>query len=458
MPDFSRADVVICGAGMAGLCSAVAAQEAGARVLVVEKGPAPGGSMRMSGGTVWTAPSMDVMLKYVPAGDRARQQKLVEGIEPGLEWLRGLGVDTGTSFGSDRQTGVELDVNALTERMASQIEAGGGELAVSTALEGLERGPGGAVETVHVRDADGTASRIEAGAVILATGGFQGNHDLLARYVSRYADSMLRRANPWSTGDGFLAATAIGARTSPSLSTFYGHTMPAPPADPPANRWTAVTQYGTQDMILVNLRGERFMDEAVSLADERAPAEIVQQPDGLAFVVLDERVYGDLPLEGRSRSAIKPNFDNAVAAGGPSVVAGSLEELADGMAAWGVSRRGLLATLTEFTEAVESGRGAELRIPRTGSPFGLVEPPFRALAVRAGITFTLGGIDADAEQHVIDRAGRPIAGLFAAGADAGGTYRSGYMGGLVLGLVQGRIAGAGAAAFARERGAALVGG
>jgi succinate dehydrogenase/fumarate reductase flavoprotein subunit len=211
-------------------------------------------------------------------------------------------------------------------------------------------------------------------------------------------------------------------------------------------------------MILVNLRGERFMDESVSLADERAPAEIVQQPDGRAFVVMDDRVYADAELDGRSRSAIKPNFDNAVAAGGPSVVAGSLEELAEAMADWGVSRRGLLATLTEFTDAVESGRGAELRIPRTGSPFGLVEPPFRALAVRAGITFTLGGVDADAEQHVIDRAGRPIGGLFAAGADAGGTYRSGYMGGLVLGLVQGRIAGAGAATFAREQGAALVGG
>jgi succinate dehydrogenase/fumarate reductase flavoprotein subunit len=458
MPDFGRADVVICGAGMAGLCSAVAAQEAGARVLVVEKGPAPGGSMRMSGGTVWTAPSMEVMLRYVPAGDRARQQALVEGIEPGLEWLRGLGVDTGTYFGSDRQVGVELDVNALTERMASRIETGGGEIAVSTALERLERGPGGAVDVVRVREADGTATRIDAGAVVLATGGFQGNQDLLARYVSRYADSMLRRANPWSTGDGFLAATAIGARTSPSLSTFYGHTMPAPPADPPPNRWTAVTQYGTQDMILVNVRGERFMDESVSLADERAPAEIVQQPDGRAFAILDNRVYSDAPLEGRSRSAIKPNFDNAVAAGGPSLVAESLEALADGMAAWGVSRRGLLATLIEFTEAVESGRGAELRIPRTGSPFGLVEPPFRALAVRAGITFTLGGVDVDADQHVIDRAGRPIAGLFAAGADAGGTYRSGYMGGLVLGLVQGRIAGAGAAAFARQHGASLIAG
>lgn len=439
---------------MAGLCAGVAASEAGARVLVVEKGPAPGGSMRMSGGAIWTAPSMDVMLRYVPAGDRERQRRLVDGIGPGLEWLRGHGVDTGTPFGGDRQVGVELDVVAFTDRMVARIEALGGKIAASTALEALERDADGGINAVTVRDADGSPTRIETDAVILATGGFQGNPGLLATYVTQYADSMLRRANPWSTGDGLLAATAIGARTSPSMSTFYGHTMPAPPADPPANRWTAVTQYGSQDMILLNVRGERFMDESISMADERAPAEIARQPDGRAFVIIDQRVYDDRPMAGRSSSAIRPNFDGAAAAGAPSVTAATLDELADGMAAWGVSRRGLLATLAEFTEAVEAGRGAELRIPRTGSPFGLVEAPFRALAVRAGITFTLGGIDVDPDQRVLDRGGRPICGLWAAGADAGGTYRSGYMGGLVLGLVQGRAAGAAAAALVVRYGSA----
>jgi succinate dehydrogenase/fumarate reductase flavoprotein subunit len=88
-------------------------------------------------------------------------------------------------------------------------------------------------------------------------------------------------------------------------------------------------------------------------------------------------------------------------------------------------------------------------VPRRASPFGLVSPPFRALLVRAAITFTNGGADADTQMRVLDRDGVPIQGLYAAGADAGGTYQAGYMGGLVLGLVQGRIAGAEAASFAR---------
>ena len=76
-------DVIVCGAGMAGLCAAVSALEAGARTLVVDIAPAPGGSMRWSGGTIWTAPSMEVMERWVPGGSRVRQQQLVEGSRQG---------------------------------------------------------------------------------------------------------------------------------------------------------------------------------------------------------------------------------------------------------------------------------------------------------------------------------------------------------------------------------------
>jgi hypothetical protein len=221
--------------------------------------------------------------------------------------------------------------------------------------------------------------------------------------------------------------------------------MPVTDQPVPPGRWTAVTQYASGDALLVNERGERFLDESRSLADEIAPIEIVQQPRGRAFLLMDRRVYDDEPLPGRSPQPMRRNYDNAVAAGGRSVMADTLEGLADGLVSFGVSRHGLLATITDFNAAVAAGQGAWLRVPRTGSPFGLVEPPFRALAVRAGITFTLGGIDVDVGMRVLDRDGRPIRGLFAAGADAGGTYQGGYAGGLVLGLVQGRIAGAAAA-------------
>ena len=123
---------------------------------------------------------------------------------------------------------------------------------------------------------------------------------------------------------------------------------------------------------------------------------------------MDRRIHDDVPLDGRSPQPAGPNFDNAAAIG-LSAKTDTIEALADQVAAWGISRRGLLATIEEFNAAVVAGKGAELRVARTRSPFGLVEAPFYALLVRAAITFTLGGADADTQMRVIDRDGHPIA-------------------------------------------------
>lgn len=442
LPD--EIDVLVCGGGMAGLCAGATAAELGARPLVIEKGTQPGGSMRMSGGTIWTAPDMAVMETWVPGGDRVRQRQLVDGLAPGLEWLDSLGVRRTASIDSDRQVGAEVDVHQLTERLIAAIEANEGQILTETALDSITIGDGG-VPTVTVSRGAGDRHSVRARTVILATGGFGGSQELLERYMGPHVGAMLLRANPRNVGDGLRAALGAGARTSPSMWTFYGHTMPGLPADPPPDRWVSVTQYYTQDAILVNAHGQRFFHESRSMADETAPFEIVRQPGGVAWLVMDRRVHDDVPLPGRSRSAAGQAFANAVAAGAPTVTADTIEALADGLAAMGVSRPGLLATIAEFDRAISAGDGSSLPIPRRGSPIGLVEPPFRALAVRPGITFTLGGIDVDRELRVLDQDGRPIPSLFAAGADAGGTYDRGYMGGLVLGLVQGRAAGRSAA-------------
>lgn len=445
-------DLLVCGAGMAGLCAAASAVEAGARLLVIEKGAEPGGSMRMSGGTIWTAPSMAVMETWVPGGDRERQRQLVEGIEPGLAWLDSLGIARKAPIASDRQTGAEVDVEQLTERLVAAVEARGGHILTETALEAIEPRSGAAdLLKVTVVDPNGARRVIRAHSVILATGGFGGGTELMARYVGPFANTMLLRANPNSTGDGLVAALGAGGHATPSMSTFYGHTMPGLPADVTPDRWVSVTQYYTQDAILVNERGERFFDESRSMADETAPFEIVQQPGGRAWLVIDRRIHDDDPLPERSRARAREAFASAVAAGAPNVIANTLDELADRLAALGVDRARFLATIEAFGRAAAAGTASELPIPRRHAAFALEEPPFRALAVRPGITFTLGGIDVDADLRVLDRDGQPIPGLYAAGADAGGTYDGGYMGGLVLGLVQGRAAGRAAVATAKAQ-------
>ena len=88
--------------------------------VVIEKGAEPGGSMRMSGGTIWTAPSMAVMETWVPGGDRERQRQLVDELAPGLAWLDSLGVRRTAPIDTDRQVGAEVDVHQLTERLAAR--------------------------------------------------------------------------------------------------------------------------------------------------------------------------------------------------------------------------------------------------------------------------------------------------------------------------------------------------
>jgi succinate dehydrogenase/fumarate reductase flavoprotein subunit len=435
-------DVLVCGAGMAGLCAAASAVEAGALPLIIEKGAEPGGSMRMSGGTIWTAPTMDVMEFWVPGGDRERQRRLVDGLKPGLGWLESLGVRRRAPIASDRQVGAEVDVEELTERLVAAIEAGGARIQTETALEAIDAsGAGSARFSVTVSNGAGDRNVIQARSVILATGGFGGSPELTVKHIGPFAHAMLLRANPNSTGDGLTAALGAGGRATRSMATFYGHTMPGLPANVPPERWVSVTQYYTQDAILVNERGERFFDESRSMADETAPFEIVRQPGGRAWLVMDRRIHDDEPLPDRSRARAREAFANAAAAGAPNVRADTLEGLADGLASMGVNRVGFLDTIETFTRAASAGTAALLPVPRRRAAFGLVEPPFRALAVRSGITFTLGGIDVDSDLRVLNQSGTPIPGLFAAGADAGGTYDSGYMGGLVLGLVQGRATG-----------------
>ena len=110
------------------------------------------------------------------------------------------------------------------------------------------------------------------------------------------------------------------------------------------------------------------------------------------------------------------------------------------MATLGVYSPGFVATVQEYNQAVESESAARLRVPRQADPLPIAKPPFYALGVSPGVTFTYGGLRINADAQALDRSGWPIEGLYAAGADAGGIHNERYGGGLCLGLVFGRRA------------------
>jgi predicted oxidoreductase len=115
---------------------------------------------------------------------------------------------------------------------------------------------------------------------------------------------------------------------------------------------------------------------------------------------------------------------------------GTMEELLDAVAAWGVLPRTLATTVDQWAAAA-AGDETALDIPRAVRPEPLLDPPFHALEVQPAITFPFGGLRVDPDGRVLDRDGIAVTGLFAAGADAGGLQDVRYVGGLALGLVFG---------------------
>ena len=221
------------------------------------------------------------------------------------------------------------------------------------------------------------------------------------------------------------------------MSSFYGHLLPAPPAVVPTDGFLHYKQDHSEQAILVNVRGERFTDE--SDGDDPSTIAVGRQPEAVAFLVFDDYVYRTHAVQ-ENADGVTDRFYDSRALGAPGAVAPTIDALAEEMAAFGVYGPGLVATVEEYNQAVGSESAARLRVPRRADAVPIVKPPFYALGVSPGVTFTYGGLRISADAQVLDRSGQAVSGLYAAGADAGGIHNERYGGGLSLGLVFGRRA------------------
>lgn len=459
-----RTKVIVCGGGMAGMTAAVSALQAGAQVVVLEKGPEIGGSAAISGGLVWTFTDLDELHRSVPHGNPLLQCLVHENIDDARTWLGVQGAILGPEepmlgHGRGRQIDPPQALGALRDRFSD----GGGTLFCETALEGL-RMQGGRVVGVDAARADGSTFELVSDAVVLATGGFQGNPELLKRYLVGSTDNLYLRANPFSTGDALLAATEIGAAVTSGLDRFYGHAMAAPPTRFGPLNFTDVSQYQGPLAVALNLRGERFADESRGTGEEYLNQQLAQQPEGRGFYVADQHVAAMDAIPNMLRT--QTIFDRAASRGAPIVVADTLEALALGLGDHGLPPSRVLSALNEFNAACEAGTTHHLTPPRIGQIHPVRQPPFVAVGVKAAITFTMGGLAVDEQVRVLRRSGTssliaqsitdvqhyrevPIFGLFAAGCDVGNIHHEGYIGGLATALTTGRIAGMAAAASGR---------
>lgn len=433
--------LIIAGGGLAGLTVALRAVELGAQVNLLEKGGYLGGSFLYSSGYVWSYRDLETYRRQAPAGDPVLQKLILDRLEEGLLWLEDRGAPVLSRETNNPLTfGFRLDPDRTVAALSERILAGGGRISLGTALYGLVQDDDGCVSGTQAA-AKGTRWTEASEAVVLASGGFAGDTELVRRYIIGGPGRMRLRAHPRSTGDGFRAALAAGALESAGLEEFYGRNLPAPPAEFSPERFVEVSQLYARHGVAINSSGERYANESADWSETALTRATALQPGLRAWYVLDS---AGLQKRVRERT-VGEMVATARRVGGTVLQEESLEEMADRLAERGVVRDDFLRTMIRYNAAVVDGRSESL-YPRRSAPAAPVQtPPFVAVEVAPTITHTIGGLAVDGRCRVLRRSnGRPLLGLYAAGVEVGGVSAGGYSSGLAAALGFGMAAAASA--------------
>jgi succinate dehydrogenase/fumarate reductase flavoprotein subunit len=249
-------DLVVAGAGMAGLVAAAEARRLGAAPAVFEKLERPGGSMRLSSGVIWRHRELERFLSECPDGDRELQRLLFERLDADTEWLESMGAPvTERETGNPLTTGVRFDPEGLTGAL---VAAAGGVVTAGTAARASSVTGSAAAAASGVHLASPLRELPGGMPVVLATGGFAGDPALVHEHVTAEADHLLLRAAPGSTGDGLRLGCAAGAALGPGLDEVYARAMPAPPARVEPADFVRLSQLYARHAEVTNERGERY--------------------------------------------------------------------------------------------------------------------------------------------------------------------------------------------------------
>ena len=452
----SQYDVVVVGAGNAGLSAAISAKEGGAeRVLVVERAPEHlrGGNSRFTAGAFRFAyEGLEDLLEVVSDmseselsetdfgtytandffSDMARVTQyrsdpdlvdtLVESSHGALVWLREQGVRFLPAYG--RQA---FKVDGKFKFWGGLVvEAAGGGPGLIESLNrraaqlGIDVIYGSRV--LHLHESGGQISgivtqqgremvTIGAGSVVLASGGFQANPEWRTRYLGPGWDLAKVRGTKYNTGDGISMAFEVGAAAYGNWSGAHAVAWELnAPEFGDLKVGDGFQKHSYPLGIMVNALGNRFVDEGADFRNytyARYGHEILRQPYQLAWQVFDSKVTSMLRDEYRISSITK-------------VTADSIDELAKKLE--GVEAEGFLRTIDQFNASVQNevefnptildGRGTlGIDIPKSNWANAIDTPPFEAYAVTCGITFTFGGLRVDTAARVISEDGLPIPGL-----------------------------------------------
>lgn len=489
-------DIVIVGAGGAGMTAAIAAANEGKNVVIVESQAMVGGnSVRSTGGmnaaktpaqdenefaesagvekTLETAASewagneaitaladtvagqwaeyqanpvgyfdsvelmeLDTLIGGHGTNDPALVEALCSNSADAIAWLseQGIELTSVSSFGGASVKRIHRPVDSegktisvgsyMIPLLQAKCEELGVEFIMNTTANEILTDANGAAVGIAATDKNGAAVTVNAKAVILATGGFGANLDMVVEYKPDLAGFMTTNA-PGAQGQGIDMAVAIGAGTVDMDQIQIHPTVEA-------NTAALITEGLRGDgAILVNAEGNRFTDE-VGTRDVVSAAEIAQT-GSYSWLVIDQAMAD-------ASSVIQGYIKN-----GYTVTGETYEELAEAM---GVDAAAFAATMDKWNAAVAAGVDEEFG--RTSFANPLDTAPYYAIKVTAGIHHTMGGLTINPQTQVLAGDGTVIDGLYAAGEVTGGVHGGNRLGGNAVAdfVVFGRIAGEQAAAYA----------
>jgi fumarate reductase flavoprotein subunit len=423
-------DVLVVGAGGAGLAAAIVAHDRGAVVAIAEKLDKPGGNTAISTGSV---PGAGTRFQRATGIDDDAQRfeadlfalsgwhdadhlvrLLARHSAEIVEWLAddaGVTLDIITDYRHVGHSVPRLHAPSsrkgedLTADLVAAVERRGIPLSLSNPVTALIRGADGRLEGAETRDRSGRTSRIRAAKVVLCVNGFGGAPELLAQHCPEIAGVLYVGARG-SEGEAVRWGEEVGAAFG-NMRCYQGFATVIYPHGELLS-WTTIEKGG----IVVNQAGQRFGDEAIGYSGFTAP---VNAQTGAVTAIFDQAIY-DI-------AAREPWFKEILDYGGAKR-AGSIVDLA---AAIGVEASSLEATLAEYNAAASGAKPD----PHGRTEFGVapLHAPFWYARVLPAVLSTQGGLAIDEDARVLDRSGRPIPNLFAAGgAVAGISGREGGVG------------------------------
>lgn len=496
--EVKEADVIVVGGGGAGLAAATAALEEGASVVLIEKMPALGGNTLISGAAINAADPEKPLDRDITANEKNTVEDLIkkETSDPIVKkWQADLKDEFDkhqkekgnkffdstnlhklqTYFGGDmkgnpklieilcqqapeavhnlKSKGMQFNekiftvLGGLWDRAREPKEPLGtgyintykkfiedkkGEILLETKAEKLLLS-GDKVVGVEAKGKDGQKITLNAKrGVILATGGFGNNPEMREKYNTEWPSlKNLKSTNSVAiTGDGIAMAEAVGANL---IGMQYIQLLPM--GDPNTGSLSGNIEQGVQNRIFVNLDGKRFVDEGAR-RDVMTKA-LLEQRDQKMWSILDKHSYptGDV------KNHFNESIDELVAAK-RAFKANSLEELAKLI---GVDANNLKAAVEDFNKHVADGSVDSFG--RTLFAEKIDTPPFYAGMRTATVHHTMGGVAINELAQVLNKEGKVIAGLYAAGEVTGGIHGTNRLGGNALADINvfGKIAGSNAA-------------